>query len=187
MQVARLDLYWGGPLGVAKRRPAHPTSPADPAYDWSLYDPVVQQLSAAGIKVLFSIYGTPAWANGGKGLNVAPRNPLDLKKFAHAAALRYSGTYEAGGVELPAVRYWLAWNEPNNPVFLRPQFQQVGSRWVIASAKAYAQDLQRRLQRRPRDRDRLRACGLRRDRSPREQPADEQPPVGLAARLPRAR
>jgi Glycosyl hydrolase catalytic core len=138
VQVARLDLYWGGPLGVAKSRPLHPTNPADPAYDWSLYDPVVQQLAAKGIKVLFSIYGTPSWANHGEGLNVAPRNPLDLKKFARAAALRYSGTYTTGGVELPPVRYWLAWNEPNNPVFLRPQFQKVGTHWVIASAKAYA-------------------------------------------------
>jgi hypothetical protein len=138
VQVARMDLDWGGTLGVAKSRPAHPTNPADPAYDWSLYDPIVQQLSAAGIKVLFSIVGTPSWANGGAGLNVAPRNPIDLRKFAYAAALRYSGTFESGGVELPAVRYWLAWNEPNNPVFLKPQFQRVGSRWVIASAKAYA-------------------------------------------------
>ena len=138
VQVARMDLYWGGPFGVAKMWPAHPTNPADPAYDWSLYDPIVQQLSAAGIKVLFSIYGTPSWANGGAGLNVAPRNPLDLKKFAYAAAKRYSGTYVVNGSKLPAVRLWLAWNEPNNPVFLKPQFQHVGNRWVIASAKAYA-------------------------------------------------
>ena len=138
VQVARLDLYWGGPLGVARSLPAHATDPADPAYDWSLYDPVVKQLSAAGIKVLFSIYGTPSWANGGAGLNVAPRNVLYLKKFAYAAAMRYSGTYVADGAKLPAVHYWLAWNEPNNPVFLKPQFQKVGKRWVIASAKAYA-------------------------------------------------
>jgi Glycosyl hydrolase catalytic core len=138
VQVARLDLYWGGPMGVAKSRPAHPTNPADPAYDWSVYDPIVQKLAASGIKVLFSIYGTPSWANGGAGLNVAPHNPLDLKKFAYAAAERYSGTFVSGGAKLPAVRYWLAWNEPNNPVFLKPQYQMVGKRWVIASAKAYA-------------------------------------------------
>jgi hypothetical protein len=138
VQVARVDLYWGGPTGVARSRPAHPTDPSDPAYDWSRYDPIVQQLAGAGIKVLFSIYGTPSWANGAAGLNVAPRNSLDLKKFAYAAALRYSGTFVADGTKLPPVRYWLAWNEPNNPVFLKPQFQKVGNRWVIASAKAYA-------------------------------------------------
>jgi hypothetical protein len=138
VQVARLDLYWGGPLGVAKRRPKNAANPADPAYDWSVYDAVVQRLAAARIKVLFSIYGTPAWANNAEGLNVAPHNPLDLKKFARAAALRYSGSYKANGVKLPPVRLWLAWNEPNNPVFLRPQFVQVGKRYAIASAKAYA-------------------------------------------------
>ena len=138
VQVARLDLYWGGPTGVARSRPAHPTNPSDPAYNWSVYDSIVQQLTAAKIKVLFSIYGTPPWANGGAGLNVAPNNPLDLKKFAYAAAMRYSGTFVADGSTLPAVHYWLAWNEPNNPVFLKPQFQRVGTRWVIASAKAYA-------------------------------------------------
>src|SRR5262249_17305608 len=138
VQVARLDLYWGGPLGVAKMWPAHAADPADRGYDWSLYDPIVQQLSAAGIKVLFSIYGTPSWANGGAGLNVAPRNPLDLKKFAIPGAKRYSGSYVVNGSKLPAVRDWLAWNEPNNPVFLKPQFQREGKRWVIASAKAYA-------------------------------------------------
>jgi len=138
VQVARFDLYWGGPLGVAKSRPLHPTNPADPAYDWSLYDPVVTQLAAAGIKVLFSIHGTPSWANSGAGLNVAPANALDLKKFAYAAAKRYSGSYVVDGTKLPAVRYWLAWNEPNNPVFLKPQFQKIGNRWVIASAKSYA-------------------------------------------------
>jgi hypothetical protein len=138
VEVARVDLHWGGPLGVARSRPKHPTNPSDPAYNWSVYDPIVQKLSAAGIKVLFSIYGTPAWANGGAGLNVAPRNSLDLKKFAYAAATRYSGTFVADGSKLPAVRYWLAWNEPNNPVFLKPQYQKVGQRWVIASAKSYA-------------------------------------------------
>jgi hypothetical protein len=138
VQVARIDLYWGGPTGVARSRPKNPTNPSDPAYNWSVYDPIVQQLSAAGIKVLFSIYGTPSWANDAAGLNVAPRNPLDLRKFAYAAATRYSGTFVADGTTLPAVRYWLAWNEPNNPVFLKPQFQKVGAHWVIASAKAYA-------------------------------------------------
>src|SRR5262249_34820102 len=53
-------------------------------------------------------------------------------------AMRYSGTFVAGGVTLPRVRYWLAWNEPNNPVFLKPQYEQVGKRWGIASAKSYA-------------------------------------------------
>ena len=71
-----MTLYWGGKLGVARRRrPAHPSNPADPAYDWATYDSIVEQLAASGIQVVFSIYGTPAWANDDKGQNVAPIDP----------------------------------------------------------------------------------------------------------------
>ena len=33
---------------------------------------------------------------------------------------------------------WTAWNEPNNPVFLKPQFVRSGDKWVIQSARDYA-------------------------------------------------
>jgi len=37
------------------------------------------------------------------------------------------------------VRNWLAWNEPNNPVFLQPQFQKIGFRkYRLASPRIYA-------------------------------------------------
>ena len=39
---------------------------------------------------------------------------------------------------MPPVRDWLAWNEPNNPVFLTPQYRRSGGRWIVQSAKAYA-------------------------------------------------
>ena len=139
VQVLRSNLYWGGKFGVAKKRPVEASDPADPAYDWSLYDRLVRYAAANGIKVLFSIYGTPAWENRGRGLNHAPRDPQDLAKFAFAAAMRYNGTYPGDDGEiLPPVRYWLAWNEPNNPVFLSPQYVRKGSRWVVQSAADYA-------------------------------------------------
>ncbi len=138
-QVIRLNLYWGGRFGVARTKPATPTDPADPAYDWALYDRTVDYAQQYGMKVLFSIYGTPGWANGGKGMNVAPKNGADLRNFAYAAARRYSGTFEAeDGRLIPSVRMWLAWNEPNNPIFLTPQYKRVGGRWTIQSAVDYA-------------------------------------------------
>ena len=138
-KVLRVNLYWGGKFGVAKRKPVEAYDPADPAYDWGLYDRLVRYATANGIKPLFSVYGTPAWENKGRGLNRAPRVPFDLAEFTYAAAIRYSGTYPGDDGELlPPVRYWLAWNEPNNPVFLAPQYRRVGSRWVIQSAKDYA-------------------------------------------------
>ncbi len=138
VQLVEMTVEWGGPGGVASRRPARPADPADPAYDWAAYDRVVEQAAADGMQVVFTIFGTPPWENGGRGQNVAPSSARDLRNFAYAAALRYSGHYLVNGVELPAVHDWLAWNEPNNPVFLKPQYRRAGSRWVIASAAAYA-------------------------------------------------
>jgi hypothetical protein len=138
-QLLRINLQWGGANGVAKRRPARPTDPNDPAYDWAVYDRTVNYAQQYGQKVVFAIIGTPPWANKGAGLNVAPTNPLDLQRFAAAAATRYSGTFEAeDGRILPPVLHWLAWNEPNVPVFLRPQYRRVRGRQVIQSAVSYA-------------------------------------------------
>jgi hypothetical protein len=139
VQEVRLNLYWGGRFGVAKSRPASATNPADPAYDWALYDRTVNYAAQNGVHVLFSIYGTPSWANGGKGTNVAPTQATDLRNFAYAAARRYGGTYPGSdGRILPAVREWLAWNEPNNPIFLSPQYKKTASGWTIQSAVDYA-------------------------------------------------
>jgi hypothetical protein len=125
VQEVRLNLYWGGPYGVATKRPADPSDPNDPAYDWSLYDRTVDYAAQSGVHVLFSIYGTPGWANGGKGMNHAPTNAADLRAFASAAAQRYDGKFMGtDGQVIPAVLEWLAWNEPNNPIFLSPQFKR---------------------------------------------------------------
>ena len=138
-KLIRVNLWWGGPgLAVASRRPANPGNPNDPAYDWETYDRTVAYASKFGIKVVFSILGTPNWANGARGWNVAPTNAADLRKFAAAAARRYSGGFVAADGVLPRVPYWIVWNEPNNPVFLKPQYQRIGGTWQIASGRAYA-------------------------------------------------
>jgi hypothetical protein len=139
VQEVRLNLYWGGTYGVARRRPANATNPNDPAYDWSLYDRTVNYAAQAGVHVLFSVYGTPGWANGGKGMNVAPTRGIDLRNFALAAARRYGGAWPGDdGRILPTVKEWLAWNEPNNPIFLAPQYKRTASGWTIQSAADYA-------------------------------------------------
>ena len=139
VQEIRENLYWGGPYGVAVKRPANPRDPNDPAYHWTLYDRTAEYAQQYGIKVLFSIYATPTWESGHTSKNIAPKKFNDLRDFAYAAAQRYSGTFadEAGRV-LPAVKDWTAWNEPNNPTFLAPQYKRSGSTWVIQSAINYA-------------------------------------------------
>ena len=137
--IVRTTLDWPA---VARRRPARPADPADPAYNWTAIDNVVSEADKKGIRVLLSIYGTPRWA--GRARNQVPRRPLDLRLFATAAAKRYSGTYTVKEGEnepertLPAVRHWLAWNEPNNPIFLRPQWKMVARKWRVQAAYDYA-------------------------------------------------
>jgi hypothetical protein len=138
-QVVRIMLAWGGPYGVARERPDHGTDPADPAYEWDLYDRAVLTAHARGASVLFTIFGTPWWANGGRDQNVAPQNFKRLEAFAFAAASRYSGMYRrADGVVLPRVSLWTAWNEPNIPLGLKLQWRRIHGRWVIQSARDYA-------------------------------------------------
>ena len=140
VKVLRVNLYWGDVLGVARRRrPVQPTNPADPAYDWWVYDRTVRQAQENGIQMVFSILWTPPWAGPRK--NGAPTRMADLRNFAIAAAKRYSGNYYPIPDEdpLPLVRYWMAWNEPNNPVFLSPQFKTAGSRFLPWSPRIYSQ------------------------------------------------
>jgi hypothetical protein len=139
--VVRVTLDWSS---VARRRPVTPSNPGDRAYNWTAVDNVVTAASKNKIRVLLAIYGTPRWAGTAK--NRLPRRATDLRVFAAAAARRYSGTYrvkEGEGEDatervLPAVRYWLAWNEPNNPVFLQPQWKMVQRKWRPQSAFDYA-------------------------------------------------
>jgi hypothetical protein len=151
VQVLRVNLYWGGTAWAVSRgaKPTDPTDPGDPAYDWSLYDRLMRYAATYHIKVVFSILFTPKWANGGKARTVAPTNPTELEDFAAAAAQRYSGLYvppawqqqptlESPTEPLPSVKLWTAWNEPNNPVFLTPQYTRSGGKWIVASAVAYA-------------------------------------------------
>ena len=135
VQIVRINLNWPD---VAKRRPAHAQDPADDAYDWRLYDRAIRYAGQNGMQVMLSILYVPSWANGGRRRNVPPTNYNDLRNFAYAAATRYSGHYipntdQFDEVYLPAVKYWLAWNEPNNPNWLQ---QTSGGRFV--SPRSYA-------------------------------------------------
>ncbi len=132
-RVIRVDLRWDL---VAPTRPANPADPADPAYDWSHYDAVVAAARANRVQVLFTVWGTPPWAadpNVPQGTYPAdatqPADPGDFAAFGAAAAARYAPR----GVHL-----WEAWNEPNIPLFLRPQYRREGGAWVPVSPTTYS-------------------------------------------------
>jgi hypothetical protein len=104
--LVRVTLHWNQ---VARRRPKDPSSPSDRAYDWRRSDRILRGLRRYGLTPVLTLVGTPAWANGGRTPNFAPPHPRDFRGFARAAARRYSW-----------VRYWLIWNEPNHPLWLKP-------------------------------------------------------------------
>lgn len=138
-KAIRLNLHWGGRYGVAgSDRTVRGSDPNDGQYRWALYDRALLYAAQYKIKVVLSIVGTPRWANGGRGPNVAPLPAYmkDLRDFATAASQRYSGTYKRprDGRFLPKVEHWLAWNEPNNPVWLTPQYRGR----TMVSAQNYA-------------------------------------------------
>jgi Cellulase (glycosyl hydrolase family 5) len=113
--IVRTTVYWSR---IAERRPANPANPFDPAYRFDDLDEFVRNAGMHGMEVMLTIWGTPAWANGGKGQNFAPTRVADLRNFTRALASRYSGRYNG----YPFVRYYTIWNESNLGQFLSPQY-----------------------------------------------------------------
>jgi polysaccharide biosynthesis protein PslG len=74
-----------------------------------LSDSIVDAARARGLDVLVTLWGTPAWANGGAGLNVPPTDPSSYANAAEGIARHFRGRVVA----------WEVWNEPNLSVFWR--------------------------------------------------------------------
>ena len=110
------------------RRPAKPASPAGyPAGAWDAYDSLVRGARARGMKVMMSPAGpVPKWASTCKrNVNRACRPNRKLYgQFVAALGTRYSGSYvdeDQDQTQLPRVRQWSIWNEPNLSSWLYPQ------------------------------------------------------------------
>jgi hypothetical protein len=87
---------------VAPTRPASPTDPKDPAYQWAY--PVELAIANAerhGMQVALAVTGAPGWANGGRSWRWTPKNPQDYADFITAAMRQW-----------PQVDYWQIWAEP---------------------------------------------------------------------------
>ena len=85
------------------------TEPRPGVYDWSREDLLLGGLHSRGIAPLVTLYGSPAWANGGLPENWAPVSTTSFAAFARNIAERY-----------PYVHMWTVWNEPNQRRWLRP-------------------------------------------------------------------
>ncbi len=96
---------------IAPTRPANPTSPDDPAYQWPAeLDRFLNQARANGIEPVLYVLGFPGWSNGGRDSRWVPRSPKDFADFMGAAVRHY-----------PQVRRWLVFSEPGNSLNFMPQ------------------------------------------------------------------
>lgn len=117
--IARTTVYWSR---IAETKPTNGANPFDPAYRFDDLDEFIRNAGLHGMEVMLTIWGTPQWANGGKGQNYAPTRMADLGNFARALATRYSGRFNG----YPFVRYYTVWNESNLGQFLSPQYDSKG-------------------------------------------------------------
>jgi hypothetical protein len=115
--IVRTTVYWSR---IAQTRPRNAANPFDRAYRFSDLDEFVRNAGLHGMEVMLTIWGTPKWANHGRGQNHAPARLADLRNFAHAVASRYSGRHPG----YPFVRYYTVWNESNLGLFLSPQYDR---------------------------------------------------------------
>ncbi len=121
----RLPIYWSAIQPSEKS-----------AYDWSSVDPLVEQLSRKGLRLLPVIYGTPSWLNRDER-----RLPVDNGRqrrnwtaFLKAIVSRYKPggefwverspgvvQYQSEAIRPPQpIREWQIWNEVNFFYFAAP-------------------------------------------------------------------
>ncbi|HEY3728957.1 MAG TPA: hypothetical protein VGL51_17390 [Solirubrobacteraceae bacterium] len=141
----RLGVYWQDIAPPALSPGFRASDPSDPRYNWSYLDAAVRDATASGERVVLTLFHPPAWALGSH----APRSVIPgtwrprattLGAFARAVAQRYSGHFadpQLPGRDLPRVSYFQAWNEPNLPSSISPQWTRRRRAWVPASPGIY--------------------------------------------------
>jgi hypothetical protein len=123
-RYVKLLVNWAEVAPKGTRPPTFsPRNPADPNYDWASTDAQVRTAVGAGFTPLVYVQNAPEWAQlCSQGPGPCRPSPDDFADFLAAAARRYRGGY----LELPRVRYWQIWNEPNFSSFLMPQADKAG-------------------------------------------------------------
>lgn len=144
-QVVRVNVVWSQ-VAPATRPPGfNPSNPASPGYNWTAPDTAVRDLSSHGLKVVLDVLYAPTWAEGAgmptyEHAGTWRPDPKQFGAFATAIARRYDGHYPdpaSPGHDLPRVRYWQAWNEPNLDLYLSPQWTRGPDGWVDTSPIIY--------------------------------------------------
>jgi hypothetical protein len=108
----RIALDWSGVVGNSKTRPKslRATDPEDPHYDWAGWDRQLKLADENHLEPILLVGGFPQWARKRYGKDVYRPDPVAFGEFMTAVARHYSGDSD----DVPRVRYWQIWNEPNH-------------------------------------------------------------------------
>jgi hypothetical protein len=131
-RFVRLGVRWSSVAPLHRPAGFDASSPRATGYRWRTLDASIELAESQGEQPLLMVFETPAWAEGPHiPASVNPGswepNPSSYAAFGHALATRYSGHFAVSGKTLPRVRYFQAWNEPNLPTYLMPQFLETSN------------------------------------------------------------
>jgi hypothetical protein len=119
VNALRIELIWRNvaPGANSKTKPSFEAkNPA--SYAWGEYDAVIAEAKRLKWQVLLTVSSpTPRWATSNKQEPyVTDPDDQDFEEFMTAVARHYGSE----------VSLYAIWNEPNQPAFLRPQFNSKG-------------------------------------------------------------
>jgi Cellulase (glycosyl hydrolase family 5) len=119
VDTVRILADWGhvAPAAGSPTKPAGfvGSNPDAPGYDWHALDAAIGAVRAAGMSVILSVTGPgPLWASSEPARGNPRWKPrsTEFAAFATAVARRYG----------PQVDTYIVWNEPNQPLWLSPQY-----------------------------------------------------------------
>jgi hypothetical protein len=145
--VVRIPVDWRVLVSADPPAGFQADDPASPAYDFATLDAAVLDAVAAGLQPLLVVSHAPAFAEASPRWPYAypgswAPEPAALEAFAAALASRYDGSFPdplAPAGVLPRVELLQAWNEPNLPRYLEPQWVAEDGRWRAFSPLIYRQ------------------------------------------------
>lgn len=119
VKAIRVEMTWQAlaPEPDARHRPTFEASNPG-SYDWGAYEELLTEAHRIGWKVLLTISGpAPRWATSNKRAPYVTRpDSRDFEEFVTAVGRKFGSD----------VYLYAIWNEPNQPSFLRPQFNGKG-------------------------------------------------------------
>jgi hypothetical protein len=116
-QYVRLVVPWSAIAPATPPPEFDAADPTSPAYSWGWVDGLVESAKTAGLTPILDITWTPSWAYSHlpSGVNGGTPEIAALGRFAHALAMHF-----AGRSDLPGVKIYEVWNEPNLSLDLAP-------------------------------------------------------------------